>query len=306
MISQKQFTLASEHYYEGKGLHTGVVSHMILKPAPENTGIVFHRTDLGPDATIRPLAEFISSTSRNTTLTNGDVTVATIEHLMSALTGMGVDNVIIELDKMEAPILDGSAKPYVDDILKGGLTEQEAERKYITLDKEIEVRDDKSGAWVKVAPSEEASYDATIDFNSHVLGVQEAHWDPSMDYATEIAPCRTFVFLHEIAYLFQNNMIKGGDVDNAIVIVEQKIPDEMFQQLKTIFNHPDLKVKDDGYLNNLDLHFPNECGRHKLLDLIGDMRLCGGFLKAKVTSFKPGHTINGMMSKAVREYIQKS
>jgi UDP-3-O-[3-hydroxymyristoyl] N-acetylglucosamine deacetylase/3-hydroxyacyl-[acyl-carrier-protein] dehydratase len=277
---------------------------MTLKPAPENTGIVFHRTDLGENAFIKPLAEFITSTSRNTTIADGEVSVLTIEHLMSALTGMGVDNVMIDLDTMEVPILDGSARYYVEDFRKDGLKQQDAERKYITIDKEIKVSDEKSGSWVKVAPSDEVSYDATIDFGSRVLGVQEAHWDPTMDYATEIGPCRTFVFLHEVAYLFQNNLIKGGDVDNAIVIVEHPLPQEQFEKMKSVFNHPNLSINENGYLNNLELHFPNECGRHKLLDLIGDVRLCGGFVKGKITAFKPGHSINSMLTKAVRQYIR--
>lgn len=304
MNRQKQSTLVTEYHYEGKGLHTGKFCRMTLKPAPENTGIVFHRTDLGENAFIKPLAEFITSTSRNTTIADGEVSVLTIEHLMSALTGMGVDNVMIDLDTMEVPILDGSARYYVEDFRKDGLKQQDAERKYITIDKEIKVSDEKSGSWVKVAPSDEVSYDATIDFGSRVLGVQEAHWDPTMDYATEIGPCRTFVFLHEVAYLFQNNLIKGGDVDNAIVIVEHPLPQEQFEKMKSVFNHPNLSINENGYLNNLELHFPNECGRHKLLDLIGDVRLCGGFVKGKITAFKPGHSINSMLTKAVRQYIR--
>jgi UDP-3-O-[3-hydroxymyristoyl] N-acetylglucosamine deacetylase/3-hydroxyacyl-[acyl-carrier-protein] dehydratase len=304
MTQQKQSTLVTEYHYEGKGLHTGKFCRMTLKPAPENTGIVFHRTDLGENAFIKPLAEFITSTSRNTTIADGEVSVLTIEHLMSALTGMGVDNVMIDLDTMEVPILDGSARYYVEDFRKDGLKQQDAERKYITIDKEIKVSDEKSGSWVKVAPSDEVSYDATIDFGSRVLGVQEAHWDPTMDYATEIGPCRTFVFLHEVAYLFQNNLIKGGDVDNAIVIVEHPLPQEQFEKMKSVFNHPNLSINENGYLNNLELHFPNECGRHKLLDLIGDVRLCGGFVKGKITAFKPGHSINSMLTKAVRQYIR--
>lgn len=276
---------------------------MTLKPALEDTGIVFHRTDLGEGAFVSPLAEFISSTARSTTISKGEVSVSTIEHIMSALTGLGVDNVLIELDNEEVPILDGSALPYVDAISKDGLREQDAERRYVTIDKEIEIRDEKTGSWVKISPSGETSYDIEIDFGSKVLGVQAAHWDPSEDYATQIGPCRTFVFLHEIAFLFQNNLVKGGDVDNAIVIVERPIPDEQFRQLATIFNHPNLAVNENGYLNNLVLRFPNECGRHKLLDLIGDLRLSGGFLKAKVTAFKPGHTINRLAASAIRESL---
>jgi len=277
---------------------------MTIKPSAENTGIVFHRTDLGEDAFVEALAGNITSTARSTTIAKGEVSVSTIEHLMSALTGLGVDNALVEIDNVEVPILDGSARYYVEAICKDGLKEQEAERKYIEITEEIEVKDEKSGAWVKISPADETEYDITVDFNSRVLGVQSAHWDPSMDYAKEIGPCRTFVFFHEIAFLFQNNLIKGGDVDNAIVIVEHPAPAEQLEQLKSLFNIPDIYVREDGYLSNLQLHFPNECGRHKLLDLIGDLRLAGGFLKAKVTAFKPGHTINSFASRAVLEQLK--
>ena len=154
---------------------------------------------------------------------------------------------------------------------------------------------------MRITPADVPSMDITVDFGSRVLGVQTAHWDESTDYAKEIGPCRTFVFFHEIEYLFQNNLVKGGDVDNAIVIVEHPVQPEQVERLSALFNVPELAINDNGYLNNLKLHFPNECGRHKLLDLIGDLRLAGGYLKAKVTAFKPGHTINTRTAKAIRE-----
>lgn len=278
---------------------------MTLKPAPENTGIVFHRIDLGESAFVEALAENVSSTARSTTISKGEASVSTIEHLMSALTGMGVDNALIEIDNVEVPILDGSARYYVEAMSRDGLREQNAERKYVTIPEEIEIKDEKTGSYVRITPADAPSIDITVDFGSRVLGVQTAHWDESTDYAKEIGPCRTFVFFHEIEYLFQNNLVKGGDVDNAIVIVEHPVTREQVERLSALFNVPELSINDNGYLNNLKLHFPNECGRHKLLDIIGDLRLAGGYLKAKVTAFKPGHTINSRAAVAIREKSEK-
>lgn len=303
MTLYKQKTLAGEYEFKGKGLHTGRLSTMTLKPAPENTGIVFHRVDLGESAVIEALAGNVSSTARSTTISNGEASVSTIEHLMSALTGMGVDNALVEIDNVEVPILDGSARPYVEAIARDGLREQDAERKYVAVSEEIEIRDEKTGSFVRITPADSPSMDITVDFGSKVLGVQSAHWDESTDYAKEIAPCRTFVFFHEIEYLFQNNLVKGGDVDNAIVIVEHPVTAGQVERLSALFDVPELAINDNGYLNNLKLHFPNECGRHKLLDLIGDLRLAGGYLKAKVTAFKPGHTINTKAAAAVRDRL---
>ncbi len=305
MTSCKQRTLAGEYEFHGKGLHTGRISTMTLKPAPENTGIIFRRVDLGESAIVEALAENVSSTARSTTISKGEASVSTIEHLMSALTGMGVDNAIIDIDNVEVPILDGSARYYVEAIAKDGLKEQDAERKYVTVPEEIEIKDEKTGSYVRITPADAPSMDITVDFGSKVLGVQTAHWDESTDYAKEIGPCRTFVFFHEIEYLFQNNLVKGGDVDNAIVIVEHPVQPEQVERLSALFNVPELAINDNGYLNNLKLHFPNECGRHKLLDLIGDLRLAGGYLKAKVTAFKPGHTINTRAAVAIREKSEK-
>lgn len=292
-----QFTLKKTYCFEGKGLHTGTFSHLKLLPAPAGNGICFRRTDLPGEPVIPALAENVSSTARSTTIAAGGASATTIEHIMSALTGLGVDNALIELDNMEVPILDGSARPYVEAIVADGLQDQGVPREYIGLPLSLEVKDEKSGSWVRIEPAGAPSADITVDFNSKVLGVQEAHWDEGTDYASEIGPCRTFVFFHEIEYLFNNNLIKGGDVDNAIVIVEHPVSDEQLSNLSRLFDIPALKITEEGYLNNLRLHFPNECGRHKLLDLIGDMRLVGGFPKAKITAYKPGHTINSLASR---------
>ncbi len=275
---------------------------MVLRPAPAGTGIIFRRTDLGEEAYVEALAENISSTARSTTISKDEVSVATIEHIMSALTGMGVDNAVIDIDNVEVPILDGSARFYAEAVSTSGTVEQDAPRKYIDLPREIEIKDDKTGSFVRITPSGRPEMNVTIDFGSKVLGVQAAHWDESTDYSKEIAPCRTFVFFHEIAYLFQNNLVKGGDMDNAIVIVEHPVTEAQLSELSALFNVPKLEIR-EGYLNNLQLRFPDECGRHKLLDLIGDMRLAGGYLNAKVTAYKPGHTINSKLTKSIRETL---
>ena len=296
-----QQTLKSSYSFEGRGLHTGKFSHMTLKAAPENAGIRFVRTDLGVE--IPATASRITRTDRSTTISEGEVSVVTIEHLMSALTGLGVDNALVEIDNEEVPILDGSALRYVEAISADGLLKQDAERKYIEIPEEIEIKDEKTGSWVKITPADRLSFDVTADFNSHVLGVQTAHWDESVDYASEIAPCRTFVFFHELEFLASKGLVKGGDVENAIVIVEHPTTPEQIDAMCALFGQPRLEVTEKGYLSNLKLHFENECGRHKLLDLIGDMRLAGGYLKAHVSAYKPGHTINSFASKAVASKI---
>lgn len=297
---QLQQTLKKSYSFEGKGLHTGRVAKMVINPAPADTGIRFRRTDIGEDAYVPALAENVTSTARSTTISCGEASVTTIEHVLSALTGMGVDNAVIDIDNVEVPILDGSAKPYVDAIWADGFEAQDAPRRYIELKEAVEIRNDEKGSVVRIEPADDFTYDIKIDFNSRVLGVQHATWDESTVYAEEIGTCRTFVFFHELEFLFNNGLVKGGDVDNAIVIVEHPVTDEQVDRMSKLFNVPALKVREDGYLSNLVLRFSNECARHKLLDLIGDLRLCGGFLKAKVTAEKAGHGINTTAAKAVR------
>ena len=299
MEMQFQQTLKKEYTFEGKGLHTGRVAKMTVGPAPVNTGIVFRRTDLG-GAEVEALAENVSNTARSTTISKGEASVSTIEHIMSALTGLGIDNAYIDIDNVEVPILDGSAKPYIDAMWKDGVEIQDAPRKYIEIKEVIEVTNEK-GSVVRIEPADEFSYGIKIDFNSRVLGVQHAVWNPSVEYAEEIGICRTFVFFHELQFLFANNLVKGGDVDNAIVIVEHPVTEDQVQQMSQLFKVPVLKVREDGYLSNLVLRFPNECARHKLLDLIGDLRLAGGFLKAKVTAEKAGHGINTVTAMKIRQ-----
>ena len=227
---QFQQTLNKSYSFEGKGLHTGRTAKMIVGPAPVDTGVVFRRVDLGENAIVEALAENVSNTARSTTISKGEASVSTIEHIMSALTGMGIDNAYIDIDNVEVPILDGSAKPYIDAIWKDGLQVQDKLRKYIEIKETIEVTNE-NGSVVRIEPAEEFSYNIKTDFNSRVLGVQYAQWDPSVVYAEEIGVCRTFVFFHELQFLFANNLVKGGDVDNAIVVVEHPVTDEQVQQM---------------------------------------------------------------------------
>ena len=275
-----QQTLKNTYFFEGKGLHTGTYAHMKVMPAAADTGIRFYRMDLENQPEVMAVAENVSNTSRSTTISVGDAKVVTIEHIMSALTGLGVDNARIELDNQEVPILNGSAEPYVEAFMADGLEDQGVPRQYITLPLAIEVSDPRTGSWVKIEPADAPSAQISVDFNSPVLGIQQAHWDEQTDYAREIAPCRTFCFYKEIEPMLKGGLIKGGDLSNALVVTET------------------------GYMDNPTLHFPDECGRHKLLDLLGDFRLAGGYLNARITAFKPGHPINTKAAKAIRALLK--
>ena len=285
-------------------MHSGRYAHVTIKPAPVDTGLVFVRTDLPGSSPIPAVGENVSSTARSTTISCGKASVGTIEHLMSALTGLGVDNALIEIDNKEMPILDGSARFYIEAIRPDGLQEQDAERRYVELKEEISITNPKTGSYVRIIPAEEPSYEVTIDFNSRVLGVQTVHWDGEpANYLDDIAPCRTFVFLHEVQLLATLGLVKGGDVENAIVIVEKPVGKLALKRLASRFGQPLLSVTPEGYLSNLTLRFPDECGRHKLLDLIGDLRLAGGFLRAKITAYKPGHKINTDTARQLRKKL---
>lgn len=297
-----QHTLKRIYSFEGKGLHTGVYTHMAVCPAPAGTGIRFVRRDIG-ESYLPALANHVSNTARSTTISNGQNNLATIEHLMSALTGLGVDNAIVEVDNIEVPILDGSALPYVQAIAADGLLKQYEERKWLEISEPIEVKNE-NGSYIRITPADHLSIDLVADFNSKVLGLQKIHFECSTNYAQEIAPCRTFCFFHELEYLAEHGLVKGGDMDNAIVVVEYDVTPEQVKKLSKIFGQPELCVNSNGYLNNLKLRFPDECGRHKMLDFIGDMRLCGGYLKARIEAYKPGHSINTKAAKAVIEKLK--
>ena len=300
----KQHTLSKIYSFEGKGLHTGLYAHMQICPAPVDTGVRFIRTDLhkihGHEAYADAVAENVSKTARSTTITGSGVSVSTVEHLLSALTGLGIDNAYVRIDNREVPILDGSARPYVEAISKDGTVEQDAERKWIEINHVVEYKNPKTGSWIRLEPADSFSVESTIDFNSKVLGVQTVRWDDTVDYATQIAPCRTFCFLHEVFGMLMAGLVKGGDLGNAIVIVERPVSRLKMRLIARRLRQPNITVTERGYLSNIALSFPDECGRHKLLDLMGDLRLCGGFLKAKVTAYKPGHSLNTKVAQLIK------
>jgi len=274
---------------------------MEILPAPCNHGIKFQRTDLEGKPIIAALANYVSTTQRGTTLQNGDVSVSTTEHILSALYGLEIDNVLIRLDGPEVPILDGSSKQFADAIVNDGFLEQNIERKYFTPPQRIYYKDEVSGAEITVLPDVHFSVELMIDFNSKVIGKQFAKFDTSTDYSVEVAPSRTFVFLHDILPLMKSNLIKGGDLKNAIVIVEKLIPQDDFDKISKELGISDLNNIGIGYLNNLELRYPNECARHKLLDVIGDLALVGFPIKAKIIVNKSGHKINTIIAKMMRQ-----
>lgn len=305
----KQRTLKQSYTFTGKGLHTGRQVTMIVTSAPENHGIKFQRTDLDGQPVFDAIVDYVTTTDRGTTLEYGEVKISTIEHILSALAGLGVDNALILLDSTEAPILDGSAKPFTDAFTKDGLADQEANRKYFEIKEKIYYKDPKTGAELTIMPDDDFSIDLMIDFNSQVLGHQYARYSSTTDYAKEIAPCRTFVFFHELEPLFKSNLIKGGDLSNAIVILENPVPQKELDRLANLFHSLKLERGPAGYLNHLELRFSNECARHKLLDVIGDFSLIGFPLKAKIIANKCGHQINTQVAKIIRkaakEYFNK-
>lgn len=300
-----QHTLKGKYEFEGKGLHTGRKVHMMVEPAPKNFGIQFKRSDLGEGAPlVEACVEYVSATARGTTLDKQGVTVLTLEHLMGALFGMHIDNALITLDAPEVPILDGSAKPYADAFSKDGLQEQNAPRKYLVLDRKVVCRNEK-GSEMVVLPDDHFSIDVMIDYNSKVVGCQYARYELDTDFVKEIAPCRTFVFLHELEPLFKYNLIKGGDLDNALVIVENPVPQEELDRLAGIFNVNRLERVPEGYLSHTSLRFQNECARHKLLDVLGDFSLVGYPIKGKVIAYKSGHSINSTIARELRTLALK-
>ncbi|MBP5210737.1 MAG: UDP-3-O-[3-hydroxymyristoyl] N-acetylglucosamine deacetylase [Bacteroidales bacterium] len=295
----KQTTLRKSYKFSGKGLHTGKICNLEIHPAGEDFGIKFKRTDIGDDALIPALATFVTAVTRSTTLENNGASVITTEHLMSALSGLGVDNALVTLDNEELPILDGSAKPYVDAILADGLTEQNKEKVFFVVKEPFNYVD--GDASIQVLPSDNFEAEITIDFHSQVLGIQKARFiGGKTDYATQIAPCRTFCFYHEIEALLQMNLIKGGDLDNALVVVEKDPSPESIQKFEELFGLKDIVAK-RGYLSHCQPYFSNECARHKLLDLIGDFALIGYPIKGKIIASKTGHRIN---TAAVKQLIE--
>lgn len=303
-MQTKQQTLAGPISFSGKGLHTGVTVNMTVHPAADNHGIVFRRVDLEDTPTVPALCEYVTDTSRGTTIEKGAAKVSTIEHIISALWTMGVDNALIDIDGPETPIMDGSAREYVEKIQFTGLVEQKSSRKYYEVtEKQVYTIPDK-GVAIIIYPDDEFTVSVHIDFNSKVVGNQYATLDMYSKYTEDIAPCRTFCFLHELEPLLKMNLIKGGDLDNAIVVVENPVSDEQLEHLKKVFNKDDIRVT-GGYLNNLELRASNELARHKLLDLLGDFALLGMRIKGRVWASRPGHYANTEFMKQLLVSIRR-
>ena len=302
-MTEKQTTLAKPVSVEGQGLHTGTKGVMTIKPAPANFGIKFQRIDLEDRPIIEAHIDNVVSTDRGTCIGKGDARVYTIEHVMAALRGMEVDNALIELSMEETPIKDGSSKAFVEAIETAGIVEQDAIREYIEIDEEITMEIPEKKIKIEIRPSKRFSLAVVIDFESRVLGEQSAFMDDIKDFKTKIAPCRTFVFLHELEFLLKNNLIKGGDLNNAIVFVNRKMPQDEMDYLADLFHKPRVQVNGNGILNNLELYFDNEPARHKLLDMVGDLYLLGKPLKGHVTAYRPGHHANTNFAKLILEKV---
>ena len=298
-----QKTLSKEISFQGNALHTGEVVKVKLIPSAENTGIVFVRQDL-ECAEIPALVKYVNRTDRQTILQKGEASVGTVEHLMASLYALGVDNLRIKLNGSEIPILDGSAAPLVDLILEAGIKEQSIEKNFYVLEETFTFKDE-DGSEIMALPSDEFEVSALIDYGSSVLGPQHAHLDKMVNFRDDIASARTFSFLRELEPLLDAGLIKGGDLNNAIVYVDQDIAPSTLDKLKTAFGRDDVEVTQRGTLNNINLRFSNEAARHKLLDVVGDLALLGRPLKARIIATKPGHGVNAEFTKALAAKIRK-
>ena len=300
----KQKTILNEISLTGVGLHTGKEVKMTFKPAPVNNGYTFVRVDLEGAPVIEADANYVVNTQRGTNLEKLGVKIQTSEHVLAAFVGCDVDNVIIELNESEPPIMDGSSKYFVEAIEKAGIAEQDAERNYYVVKEVISFTDEASGSEILLMPSEEYQVTTMVDFGTKVLGTQNATMKNIAEFKSEIADARTFSFLHELEDLLDNGLIKGGDLNNAIVYVDKEISPKTIENLKIAFGKDSISVKPNGILDNLTLHYPNEAARHKLLDVIGDLALVGTRIKGKVIANKPGHFINTQFAKKLSKMIK--
>jgi UDP-3-O-[3-hydroxymyristoyl] N-acetylglucosamine deacetylase/3-hydroxyacyl-[acyl-carrier-protein] dehydratase len=302
-MSDKQKTIKSSISISGTGLHTGNVVNLSFHPAPENFGYKFRRTDLGSDNEVPADVDHVVDTSRGTSIEYKGIRIDTIEHALAALAGLGIDNVLMELDQSETPILDGSARIYVEKLLQAGIAEQKAARKTYELTTNVTYTNPVKKTQIIAIPAKEFQLSVMIDFDSQVLTSQNAVMTTISRFKDEIAPCRTFVFLHELEILLNNNLIKGGDLNNAIIFVDRVISRKELDHLAHIFNKPRVEVLKEGILNNLELKFPNEPARHKLLDMIGDLALVGMPIKAHVIASRPGHYSNVEFAKLIKKQM---
>jgi len=301
----KQHTIKGQVSLSGVGLHTGKKVNMTFHPAPVNHGFKFKRIDLVDQPIINADASAVVSTQRGTTIRQRDAQVSTVEHTLAALIGTNLDNVLIEIDGPEAPIMDGSSKAFVEKILEIGIEEQEADREYFEIEEPVSYVDEQTGTELLALPADEFHITTMIDFNSPVLGQQYASLDHLEEFPEKIAPCRTFVFIHELEQLLELDLIKGGDLDNAIVIVDRAMSQEELDRLAKKLNKPSVKVEQEGILNTVDLHFSNEPARHKLLDVIGDLALVGKRIKGKIVATKPGHTANVQFARKLKSLYKQ-
>ncbi|OWP83431.1 UDP-3-O-[3-hydroxymyristoyl] N-acetylglucosamine deacetylase [Flavobacterium davisii] len=300
----KQKTIQSEITLKGVGLHTGKEVTMTFKPAPIDNGFTFIRVDLEGQPIIEADANYVVNTQRGTNLEKLGVMIQTPEHVLAALVGCDLDNVIIELDASELPIMDGSSRYFVEAIEKVGLIDQEAERDVYVVKEVISYLDQTTGSEITVIPSDEYSVTAMVDFGTKVLGTQNASMKNIAEFKTEIASCRTFSFLHELETLLEHGLIKGGDLNNAIVYVDKELSNETMDKLKVAFGKEEISITPNGVLDNLTLHYPNEAARHKLLDVVGDLALIGTKIKGKVIANKPGHFVNTQFAKKMAKIIK--
>lgn len=305
-MNQKQCTLKESFTISGTGLHTGVKVTMTFHPAEVNYGYKFQRVDLEGQPIIEANVDYVTDVSRGTTLEKDGAKVCTVEHVLAALVGLEVDNVLIQLDAEETAIMDGSSKPFVDEIFRVGIKEQDADKEYFEIPHNVHFTDEENGVEMVAMPLDDYRLTVMVDYNSPVLGSQHASVTDLKEFATEIASCRTFCFLHELEMLLKHDLIKGGDLNNAIVIVDRVVEDSELDHLAGLFNKPKVAVKSEGILNNVELRFQNEPARHKLLDLIGDLALIGRPIKAQVMSARPGHASNVAFAKKIKALIRKT
>ncbi len=301
-----QQTLSSEVVIDGVGLHTGEKVTLTMKPANPGFGIRFQRMDLPGEPIVKADVDYVVDTARGTTLEHNGARIHTVEHVLAALAGMGVDNVMLQLNGSEIPILDGSAAGFIEAIDQAGIQTQDAKKIYYAIDTNIHYYDPVKNVDMLAIPSNAYQITTMIDFNSPVLGTQHAVLKNIANFKKEIANSRTFCFLHELEFLLENNLIKGGDLNNAIVVVDKKISDAELEKLARIFNKQKVAVKTEGILNNVQLHHNNEPARHKLLDIVGDLALTGYAINAHIIASRPGHTTNVEFARRIKQYIRKN
>lgn len=297
----KQQTIKESFTLSGKGLHTGLNLTVEFCPAPENFGYKIQRIDVEGQPFIEALAENVNETQRGTVLSNGTERVSTVEHGLSALYALGIDNCLMKVDGPEFPILEGSAQLYVENILRVGIVEQEAEKEYLIVSEPLEYRDEKSGSVLRIEPAEEFAVSVLVSFDQSSISDQHADLMHMEDFATEIAPCRTFVFVRDIEPLLAAGLIKGGDLDNSIVLYEREMPQDRYDRIADAMNIPRMDAKKLGYINHRPLVWENEPARHKLLDVIGDMSLIGKPIKGHITATRPGHRVNNQFARMLRK-----